>query len=152
MEDLLNQLCTAIASEFSERSSPGRKIWQMIRSLRPVITYDGLSGAPLVSVRSTPEESRKSIADLLSVLEGRRRQDPQGAGVCFFRIPGNVDQAPMGPVENRSKRWPGVSTHLSRFHFRACTRESGYPAPFPESPSADGPGVPGKRSGRKVFP
>lgn len=73
MEDLLNQLCTAIASEFSERSTLGKKIWQMIRSLRPVITYDSLSGAPLVSIRSTPDESRKSIADLLSILEGQAK-------------------------------------------------------------------------------
>ena len=41
----------------------------MIKSLRPVISYDPLSWTPLVSIRSTPDESRKSMTELLSVLE-----------------------------------------------------------------------------------
>ena len=69
MQDLLNQLSNAIATKYSERSSTGKRFWQMIRSLRPVISYDTLSGAPLISIKSTPEESRKSISELFSILE-----------------------------------------------------------------------------------
>jgi len=69
LQGLLNQLSNAIASTYSEKSSTGKKFWQMIRSLRPVISYDTLSGAPLISIKSTPEESRKSMADLFAILE-----------------------------------------------------------------------------------
>jgi len=67
--DMLNQLSTAIASEYSEKSPLGKKVWHMIKSLRPVITYDALSGTPLISIKSTPDESRETIAELFSILE-----------------------------------------------------------------------------------
>ncbi len=71
--DLLNKLSSAIAGIWTERSAPGQKAWKMIRSLRPVISYDALSGAPIVSVKSTPEESKKTIAELLAFLEKQQR-------------------------------------------------------------------------------
>ena len=69
LSDMLNQLSMAMASRFPERSTLGKKIWQMIRSLRPVVSFDALSGAPLISIKATPEASRKSISELFSVLE-----------------------------------------------------------------------------------
>jgi hypothetical protein len=69
LSDMLNQLSMAIVSEYSDKSTLGKRVWQMIRSLRPVISYDALSGAPLISIKTTPDESRKSIADLLLILE-----------------------------------------------------------------------------------
>jgi hypothetical protein len=73
LNDLLNHLSMAIVSNFSEKSSLGKKVWQMIRSLRPVISYDVLSGAPLISIKTSPDESRKSIAELFHVLEKQAR-------------------------------------------------------------------------------
>ncbi len=67
--DMLNQLSAAIASAYPEKTTPGKKVWTMIRSLRPVISYDPLSGSPLFSIRTTPDESRKSIEELLLLLE-----------------------------------------------------------------------------------
>ncbi len=69
ISDMLNHLSTAIATRYSENSTVGKKVWHMIRSLRPIISYDGLSGAPLISIKSTPDESRKTIAELFSFLE-----------------------------------------------------------------------------------
>ena len=69
LNDMLNQLSMAIVSEHSDKSTLGKRVWQMIRSLRPVVSYDALSGAPLISIKTTPEESRKSIADLFRILE-----------------------------------------------------------------------------------
>ena len=71
--DMLNQLSTAMVSEFPEKSTLGRKVWQMIRSLRPVICFDALSGIPLISIKTSPEESRKSIGELLSLMEKQSR-------------------------------------------------------------------------------
>lgn len=73
INDMLNRLSAAIISEYSERSKPGKKLWEMIKSLRPVISYDALSGNPLVSIRANPDESKKSIEELLSVLEGQSK-------------------------------------------------------------------------------
>ncbi len=66
---MLNQLSTSMASQFPEKSTLGKKVWQLIRSFRPVISFDALSGAPLISIRTSPEESRKSIGELFSILE-----------------------------------------------------------------------------------
>ncbi|MFO7755439.1 MAG: ATP-binding protein [Bacteroidales bacterium] len=69
LNDLLNRFSTAISSTYPESSRMGKKIWNLIRSLRPVITYDALSGMPQVSIKATPDESRSTIAELLSFLE-----------------------------------------------------------------------------------
>jgi AAA+ ATPase superfamily predicted ATPase len=69
LNDLLNQLSTAMVSQYSERSNIGKRIWQLIRSLRPVISYDALNGAPQVMLRTTPVESKKTIAEIFAVLE-----------------------------------------------------------------------------------
>ena len=67
--DLLNHLTMAIASSYSERTALGKRTWQLIRSLRPVISYDALSGSPLISIRSSADESKKSISELFKILE-----------------------------------------------------------------------------------
>jgi uncharacterized protein len=69
LNDLLNQLSTAMISQYSERSKIGKKIWQLIRSLRPVISYDALNGTPQVTLKTTPTESKKTITQIFAVLE-----------------------------------------------------------------------------------
>ncbi|MDF1573058.1 MAG: ATP-binding protein [Bacteroidales bacterium] len=69
LNDLLNQLSTAMISQYSERSNIGKRIWQLIRSLRPVISYDALNGAPQVMLKTTPVESKKTISEIFAVLE-----------------------------------------------------------------------------------
>jgi len=69
LNDLLNQLSTAMISQYSERSNIGKRIWQLIRSLRPVISYDALNGTPQVTLKTTPAESKKTITEIFAVLE-----------------------------------------------------------------------------------
>ncbi len=69
LNDLLNQLSTAMISQYSERSNIGKRIWQLIRSLRPVISYDALNGTPQVTLKTTPVESKKTITEMFAVLE-----------------------------------------------------------------------------------
>jgi AAA+ ATPase superfamily predicted ATPase len=69
LNDLLNQLSSAMISQYSERSTVGKRIWQLIRSLRPVISFDALSGSPQVMLKTTPDESKRTIAELFAVLE-----------------------------------------------------------------------------------
>jgi uncharacterized protein len=69
LNDLLNQLSTAMISQYSERSNIGKRIWQLIRSLHPVISYDALNGTPQVTLKTTPVESKKTITEMFAVLE-----------------------------------------------------------------------------------
>ncbi len=70
--DLLNSLATAILNTVSEKTSFGNKIWNFIKSLRPVITFDALSGEPNVSFNIQNNESEHQIESLFAFLE---RQD-----------------------------------------------------------------------------
>ncbi len=73
MSELLNHFAAAVSSALPESSHLGKKIWKYIRSLRPVLTYDALQGTPLISINSTPEESKQSIAELFSILESQSK-------------------------------------------------------------------------------
>ena len=73
LNDLLNQLSTAIITQYSERTNIGKKFWKMIRSFRPVVSYDPLNGTPILSLKTNPDESKKSIAEIFSILEGESR-------------------------------------------------------------------------------
>jgi AAA+ ATPase superfamily predicted ATPase len=67
--DLLRYLATSIIHSFKEKSTQGKRIWQLIKSLRPVISYDSYSGIPSLSFSLQPEESRHTIEELFVLLE-----------------------------------------------------------------------------------
>ena len=69
--EFLNSLATAIVNAVPERTSFGTKIWNFIKSLRPVITYDSLSGEPNVSFTIQETESRQQIESLFAFLENQ---------------------------------------------------------------------------------
>lgn len=71
--DLLNQFTTSVAASLPEKSPLGKKIWSFIRSLRPVISYDSLQGTPLISVTSSPDQSKQSIRELFDILEAQTK-------------------------------------------------------------------------------
>ncbi|MEN8227640.1 MAG: ATP-binding protein [Bacteroidota bacterium] len=71
MNDLLNSLATAVAGMVSERTRMGTKIWKFLRSLRPVVSYDSLSGSPTLSFNLKPEESQKSMGEIFDFLESQ---------------------------------------------------------------------------------
>ena len=73
LNDLLNRITTSITQGIPENSSSGKKIWTYIRSLRPQISYDPLQGTPVISIQSTPDETRKSINDLFGILENQTK-------------------------------------------------------------------------------
>ena len=47
----------------------GKKIWSFIKSLRPVISFDALSGEPNVTFNIRTDDSKKQIATLFAFLE-----------------------------------------------------------------------------------
>ncbi|MCD4709859.1 MAG: ATP-binding protein [Bacteroidales bacterium] len=69
MLDLLNSLATSVANLHSEQSKTGAKIWNFLKSLRPVVSFDALSGNPNLSFNLTPEEGLNSMREIFNFLE-----------------------------------------------------------------------------------
>lgn len=69
MHDLLNSLATGVARMESEHSRMGTQIWKFLKSLRPAISYDYLSGMPTLTLNQTPDESLRSIEEIFAFLE-----------------------------------------------------------------------------------
>jgi len=69
MPDLLNSLATGVARMESENSRLGAQIWTFLKSLRPVISYDYLSGLPTLSLNQTADEGLRSIEEIFAFLE-----------------------------------------------------------------------------------
>ncbi|MBN1414329.1 MAG: ATP-binding protein [Bacteroidales bacterium] len=69
LNQFLNILATGILNAVPEKSSIGRKFWETIKSLRPVITFDTLTGEPKASFDLKHRESETNINALLQFLE-----------------------------------------------------------------------------------
>lgn len=69
MQDMRDNLTSAIIRAVPEESTFGQRLWTFVKSLRPVISYDSLSGEPSVSFNTTVQESRKQIESLFDFLE-----------------------------------------------------------------------------------
>ena len=71
MQDLLDNLATGIAAMETEKTGFGKNLWKFLKSLRPVISYDSLSGSPSLSFNQSPEQSRQTVQDIFGFLEGQ---------------------------------------------------------------------------------
>jgi hypothetical protein len=67
--DLLNGLATGMARMVSEQSGFGKQVWTFLKSLRPVVSYDSLSGIPTLSLNQDPEQGKRSIEEIFGFLE-----------------------------------------------------------------------------------
>ena len=69
MAGFLNELATAVIRNIAERKGIGRKIWDFIRSLRPSVTFDVLTGSPQLSFTLKDQEVNRQIEAIFSFLE-----------------------------------------------------------------------------------
>lgn len=69
MSDLLNSLASGIAVMESEQSGLGKQLWKFLKSLRPIVSYDSLSGVPSLSFNQTSEEGLRSVQEIFGFLE-----------------------------------------------------------------------------------
>lgn len=67
--DFLNALATALVRNIADKKGFGRKIWDFIRSLRPVLSFDDLSGSPQVSFAPGSQDVNARIEAILNFLE-----------------------------------------------------------------------------------
>jgi uncharacterized protein len=70
LKEFTNALATAIYNKFPPKKSIGKKIIEAIQALRPVISYDGLTGSPEVSLDfAQPKQYEKTIQQLFQFLD-----------------------------------------------------------------------------------
>ncbi|MCU0369777.1 MAG: ATP-binding protein [Bacteroidales bacterium] len=69
MGEFLNILVSAVFNSLPEKSTPGEKILDFIKSLRPVISYDPLTGQPQVTIELRPGDATKHIDSMLKYLD-----------------------------------------------------------------------------------
>ena len=74
LREFLNTLATCILNSVHEKTGIGAKIWNFIKSLHPVITFDPLSGEPQVSFNIQPKDSDNQVELLFSFLEKQEKR------------------------------------------------------------------------------
>jgi len=72
--DFLNALASSILNSVPENSGLGKKIWNFIKSLRPILSFDALSGEPNVSFNIQPKDSEHQIEALFEFLEQQNKR------------------------------------------------------------------------------
>ena len=74
LKDFANKLGSAILDAFPEKNSAGKKFMNLLKGLRPVLTYDVLTGQPQVSFTfSTQQQYEHSIESLFQFLESQNK-------------------------------------------------------------------------------
>ncbi len=74
MQDLLNSFVTAVVNAIPEHTTPGKKIWAFIKSLRPVFSFDQLSGDPKVAFNVDQETAKRNLSEVFQTLEQHPRK------------------------------------------------------------------------------
>lgn len=69
INDFLNAFISAVFEQLPEKNLTGKKILEFIKSLRPVITYDPLTGQPQVTIDFKPGETEHHTRTLFRYLE-----------------------------------------------------------------------------------
>lgn len=70
IEDFIKQLSEAIMKKFSERTSVGEIFWKFIKSLRPLISFDNITGEPQVQINYQSEfEKTNTLQNIIQLLE-----------------------------------------------------------------------------------
>jgi len=69
LNQFLNLLATAIMNSIPEKSPFGRRVWTFIKSLRPVISFDSLTGVPQASFDVKRKDAELNINAVFQFLE-----------------------------------------------------------------------------------
>jgi AAA+ ATPase superfamily predicted ATPase len=69
LNQFLNILTTSIINSVPEKSGLGRIFWDFVKSLRPVISFDSLTGAPQASFDIKTKEVESNINSVFQFLE-----------------------------------------------------------------------------------
>ena len=71
LHDFMNILATSMIQAAPEKSKPGKLIWNFIKSFRPVITFDQITGSPQITIDSNTGKAEPDIETCLKFLESQ---------------------------------------------------------------------------------
>ena len=72
IEDFIKAISDSILKEFPEHTSVGRKFWNFIKGIRPIIRFDQISGLPQVEITYQNEaEKTETLRSLWQFLENQ---------------------------------------------------------------------------------
>lgn len=71
LNDFMNILVTAMIQAVPEKSKPGKLIWNFIKSFRPTITFDQITGSPQITIDSKLRKAEPDIEVILNFLESQ---------------------------------------------------------------------------------
>jgi uncharacterized protein len=71
LQHFLNILATGILNANPEKSSLGRKIWELIKLMRPTISFDSLTGSPQASFDIRPHDVETNINTVFQFLDNQ---------------------------------------------------------------------------------
>lgn len=70
IEDFIKQLSEAIIKKFPEKTNLGNTFWEFIKRLRPLISYDNVTGDPQVQISyQTEYEKTRTLQNIIELLE-----------------------------------------------------------------------------------
>lgn len=106
---LLHALVNAIAQAIPEKQAAGKRMWDFLKTMRPVISYDSLTGTPQISLNLQASEAPHNLADLLKLLD--EYPDPVIIAIDEF-------QQILNYPESQTDAWlRGMVQHLNNVVF-----------------------------------
>ncbi len=74
LQEFTNKIGSAVISAFPPKNSAGKKLMDLIKRLRPVMTYDALSGQPQISFTfASRQQYEQSLESLLRFVDSQNR-------------------------------------------------------------------------------
>jgi len=71
LNDFFNLLATAMINSVPEKTKPGKAIWNFIKSFRPTITFEQITGLPQITIDSSFRKAEPDIETTLNFLESQ---------------------------------------------------------------------------------
>lgn len=113
LEEFIQTISEVILQKFPEKNSIGDRFIALIKALRPVISYDAISGAPQVSFNLvTVEEKQHTLKTLFEFLNNQNCQ-------IIFAID-EFQQISEYPEKNIEALLRGLTQNLHNLHFIYC--------------------------------
>lgn len=75
IEDFIKQISESILKKFSENTSVGESFWKFIKSLRPLISFDNITGEPQLQINyQTEQEKTQTLKNIFELLEKQNKR------------------------------------------------------------------------------
>lgn len=74
LSHFLNKLTSSLLQMAPEKSNLGRQIWAFIKSIRPVISFDSLTGMPQATFDLKQKDTENSVDSILTFLDQQNRK------------------------------------------------------------------------------